>query len=350
MQVLIPLDKESGNSYVFDLVKRMGNDANVFIGIDYFYDFNLSFDIIHIQWPEAFFNWQVPTDEQLKDLDDNLQRWQGKKSKIVITLHNEKSHKFNLNNQKLYEIVYKYVNAVVHLGEYSYQNFSKFFEKKGIKHSIVYHSLYVDFPNAIKRSEARKCLGIDDDKFVILCFGTLRNIDEYNLLLHAFKKIKVKNKFLLTNGWRTLFPIFKEPLKRIKHELFTSFSQISARNKLNNEFVNNENVQIYLNASDLIFISRLDTLNSGNVFLGFTFGKVVVGPESGNIGEILNKTGNPTFNPKEMDSVVAALNQGVALSKSNKGNENYEYGMKYLHPIDAAKKHLQLYNELLGIV
>ena len=41
--------------------------------------------------------------------------------------------------------------------------------------------------------------------------------------------------------------------------------------------------------------------------MGFGAGCVVVGPNVGNVGSILNKTGNPIFNPYDIDRVLPYL-------------------------------------------
>jgi len=73
--------------------------------------------------------------------------------------------------------------------------------------------------------------------------------------------------------------------------------------------------QIYLNACDVLLIPRLKVLNSGNITLGLTFGKVVVGPDSWDVGELLKETGNPTFDPDRPETAATAVEQGFRLAR-----------------------------------
>lgn len=77
------------------------------------------------------------------------------------------------------------------------------------------------------------------------------------------------------------------------------------------EFVNRvlstTETETYFCACDIVFIQRFSVLNSGNLPMGFGAGCVVVGPNVGNVGSILNKTGNPIFNPYDIDSIVLAI-------------------------------------------
>ncbi len=69
--------------------------------------------------------------------------------------------------------------------------------------------------------------------------------------------------------------------------------------------------------ADVLFIPIIKSLNSGNVALGNTFGKVVVGPNYGVIGEELEKLGNPVF---DVDQIEKTLKK--AIESSQKINRN----------------------------
>jgi hypothetical protein len=57
--------------------------------------------------------------------------------------------------------------------------------------------------------------------------------------------------------------------------------------------------------------------------MAFHAGKVVVGPDVGNVGEILRETGNFTFEPHDISSAVSALQK--ALTEITKGKDNRTY-------------------------
>ena len=83
----------------------------------------------------------------------------------------------------------------------------------------------------------------------------------------------------------------------------------------------------WLSASDIVFIQRIEILNSGNLPLAFSAKKKVVGPDVGNVGEILNETGNYVFNPNDRSSVrQSVLNAVNDMRNSNLlGIQNYHY-------------------------
>lgn len=107
-----------------------------------------------------------------------------------------------------------------------------------------------------------------------------------------------------------------------------------------------EEVQVYLKAADLVFVPRFNTLNSGNVALGFTFGKVVTGPGYGVIGETLNKTGNPVFDPVDLNSVCDAISAGFELAEAGHGIKNKEYANHHMKWEDIGVDTLKAYQKL----
>ena len=93
--------------------------------------------------------------------------------------------------------------------------------------------------------------------------------------------------------------------------------------------ISNEELPYYIIASDLLMIQRKRILNSGNLPLAFLFKKVVIGPDYGNIRNILKESGNPTFNPDNTNSIVRALTQGYQMAQVHKGEDNYLYAKQH---------------------
>ena len=62
-----------------------------------------------------------------------------------------------------------------------------------------------------------------------------------------------------------------------------------------NKTIDDNELNILCSASDIMLIAKQNNLNSGNIALGFSFSNIVLGPETGNIGEILKSTNNPTY-------------------------------------------------------
>lgn len=111
--------------------------------------------------------------------------------------------------------------------------------------------------------------------------------------------------------------------------------------RFSHEVIPDDLMQCYFCAADVMLIQRLDILNSGNLPMAFHAGKVVVGPDVGNVGQILSETGNFTFNPHDMSNAVSALLK--ALTETTKGKENKTYATEHWSSSLIATSLLKIY-------
>ena len=162
-------------------------------------------------------------------------------------------------------------------------------------------------PNTSTKQQARDYLNIDSDAEVMLVFGSIKE-HEKPLIKTAFNAIPDKNKVLLAPGWK--IPHRKISYIRLREWVWNFNVWIAKRNKrvrTNLGFIKEKDAHYYLNAADFLFIPRTSELNSGNITLGCTFGLVVVGADTADIGEILKETGNPTFTVGNSKSVANSI-------------------------------------------
>ncbi|TXG38868.1 glycosyltransferase [Seonamhaeicola maritimus] len=334
-----------------------GRNSNRFLDeIEYYFkgdfvygeisDYNKTYSIVNIHWPEAIFKWEDPSEDALKYFEEALKKWQ-KYSKIVYTVHNENAHSRNFkNSKKLYELVIIYSDAFVHLGDFSKKMLvSNYPETKSKLHEIIPHPLYLKYKKSINILEARKKLNLPEHAKVVLVFGNIRDKKEYKLIFKAFNKLKVKNKILLISrmpyfldwvpSWR--LKTFFKWLKKFYFSLFSKY-------KFFYDFVKQDEIPLYFSAANVVFIPRIKQLNSGNVYLGLSYNKVVVGPNIGNIGEALSNKYHCLFNPKNINSVVEALEKGLSSNK----NLDYTQQYKFHIPDNVTKRYESFFTRLLN--
>ncbi|MCJ8166337.1 hypothetical protein MKJ04_15925 [Pontibacter sp. E15-1] len=353
MKLLLVAELNETNTFIDDIYNVLSKDAECDTGVDKFWNSSYNYDIIHIHWPENLFNWLEPTKTQLVLLKHRLKYWYSK-SKIIVTRHNYYPHyKKTLKFLELYEIVYSSARAIIHLGNFSKHEYlirykALAFTNKQI-HYIIPHQVYSKLPNTFTQKEARRKLSIPQNKKVILVFGSLRSSEELNIVLRSFKSLKIRDKFLVANAWPS-----QEQFKRIRIDLkLINFLKTAFLSKdqymLYNKKVNSNELQSLFKASNLVLIPRKESLNSGNLALGFTYGKVVVGPNSGNIGEILINSGNPVYNNFNNKDVSIALEQGLLADQQGLGEENLKYGLTNWNLDLIVQLHLKAYSFLLSI-
>ncbi|MEX0770571.1 MAG: hypothetical protein WD035_07555 [Balneolaceae bacterium] len=356
MNVLIPYDINTTglrNPYLFQLLKGLefhSGIAKVQHGYGWLHVEEGSWDVIHLHWPEELMGAGLPDsfsetelrEESIQRLTNLLESWKAKGTTLVLTVHNELPHKQrNEKSVELYRQIYSLVDVFIHMGEESVKLISeKFPEETAGKPTIVIpHGDYSLFPNLIGKREARKRLGISLQKNVMLAFGAIRSEEELNMGINAMKSAGMADMLYLIAG-KIPYP-YKSKMRHftVRRKLFFNKGRVKTEERV----IPPEEVQIYMNAADLLFIPRIRALNSGNVALGFNFGKVVAGPDYGVIGEVLGQTGNPVFDPSDLSSVASAIREGFRLSGTDLGQQNRDYCRRYMNWKKIADQYVNVY-------
>lgn len=110
----------------------------------------------------------------------------------------------------------------------------------------------------------------------------------------------------------------------------------------------NDEMKDLFSVCGIVLIQRPEILNSGNVPLGFYYGKVVVGPFVGNVGELLVKTGNPVFSPTDMNDVVRNVHVARELACQGHGVLNRRYCLHEWSTNKVAGMYMHLYKEMFN--
>lgn len=336
MKVLIPTSKNR-NSFFEELTSLSSHKF-------FFKDLNedvAHYDLVLIHWPEELFGWKEPSKDELDFLKMKLQSWR-KDVKIVYMVHNLKPHnKAGKYYNELYELVLSYCQGMIHLGNYSKDLLSKKYPDKS--HTIIYHPLYRKSFTTVNKQAARQRLGLSQDAVIIIAPGRIRTFREKELITKSFKRIKSNKKELIVprmfwkeskiefkgrNGLKKLIDI-KSVLEKIYN-----FS-LDKRHHFFYSFMDNKELSILMSASDIVFVPRLNTLNSGILFLGLSFDKTIVGPRVGNLTEVLNLFNCYSYDPFNLESVKESLNAAVnnldsKIMKTSKKNELKFFEPKYL--------------------
>ncbi|MCK9181388.1 MAG: hypothetical protein M0P13_00720 [Fibrobacteraceae bacterium] len=354
MKLYFAIDKpfEHENPYVAVLIRRLYEiDSKIEIGwgvSKFWTDEIFNFDIIHIQWPELL--WKAGK-KNLPETEKRFADIKAKGIKIVATCHNQIPHYCKdpaiIQNS---EITYKSCDLILHLGNYSLNIFQGLYPK--VQNKILYHHIYDDKENPyFDKKEACKHLKISSQYKYILCLGTFRDEEEKAMILSLSKSFENRKiKIIAPSFFRLKQPTgIRSFLKFLKKRIQIAITLLRFRNVITfGKYMPDSELPYLYNACDLVLIQRLKILNSGNLPLGFYMGKVVVGPKEGNVGEILNATQNPTFDPKDLSTLPNAIFKGLALEKNGKGQENKEYSIKHFASKHIANILYGYYKELLS--
>lgn len=349
INLLFATDIKSANDYGQSIYKGLESKIkNISYGVEIFWTPISNYNIIHIQWPEELFDWNEPSLNDLKSLEKRLNKLGN--CKIISTRHNYYPHGRNTENfKKLYNLIYQYSDAIVHLGEKSLKEFSSIYKEK--LNVVIYHPIYNNIPNNITHEIARNKFKIKKHKKVVLIFGALRNNEERDSIISLIKELRKSNIYILINRWDSkLIPVsLSNIIKNFRKYLKLLRLNLKSDVIIKNEFTRKSDIQYYFNAADLVLILRGKTLNSGNLILSYTFKKPVLAPKVGNITEIIEHTSNYTYESIEKDSLCRIIKEIFKKEELvTKGSDNYKFAIENWSIDSIVNQHYELYINLLN--
>ncbi len=358
-KILIVFREEAtDNLFVHILVKGIiAQGMDVTCSLDKFWnDNNTTYDIVHFQWPEEVVGWSCTDMQVVKRLCHRIDELRARGTRFVYTRHNVRPHYANPVIDAAYEAIESGSDLVVHMGQYSYNEFAQ--KHPHSRNIVIPHHIYENtYREEITKEEARAYLGIPQRKFVITAFGKFRNNAEVKMMLKAYRKARLRRKCLLAprlfpfnrdTAWQT--NIAKRWVSKLAYHTIIPLARLwGIRGGGNEEIVSDHDLPYYIAASDVLFVQRKQILNSGNVPLGFLFRKIVIGPDTGNVGEVLRATGNPVFDADSPESIAKAISQTFALRKIDQGEKNYQYAREHLNLTKVAQMYADAYRETINL-
>lgn len=312
------------NKFIPELIRGLefaGNEVGV--GTDILWTESVfQYDIVYFHWPEFLFN--NASDADCERLNKRIKEIKDARIVIAAHCHNLKPHDPTKKVElKLYEIVYGSCDVMIHMGAYSLKKMRADYPKS--KHFFVPHHIYSHFCQfGYDKIQSRRVLDISEKKCVVLCFGAFRNEKERNLFLTLRKMLNRDEYEMVAPSFVRGKVVQKNIVKGLKN-LINIIAYRMKGVKFSTKYINDDDMQRYFCASDIVLIQRPDILNSGNLPMGFAAGKVVVGPDVGNIPELLALTRNPVFEVNNVQSLKNAVEKARILACDSLGLRNKKY-------------------------
>lgn len=208
-----------------------------------------------------------------------------KKTRIVAITDNVIPHEKRPGDKPFTRYFLNSCDAFITMSEKVLSDLRIFEKEKPAKQ--VLHPLYDNFGAAISQSEARKHLGISEDKKLLLFFGFIRPYKGLDLLLRALKEIKDPSIQLLVAGE------FYEDANTYK----TLIDELGIRDKLilKTDFIPDSEVKYYLCAADVVVQPYKNATQSGVTPLSYHYEKPMI---------VTNVGGLPSLVPHEKAGLV----------------------------------------------
>lgn len=142
------------------------------------------------------------------------------------------------------------------------------------------HPLYTSFGEKLNQAEARKALGLQEDKKIVLFFGLIRKYKGLDMLLDAFHELKSQPDINLVIAGE--FYEDKQPYL----DLIAKY-QIQDQVILHSKFIANEDVKLYFSAADMVALPYRTATQSGVTQVSFHFEVPTLVTNVGGLGEII---------------------------------------------------------------
>ncbi|SKB98341.1 hypothetical protein SAMN05660226_04135 [Parapedobacter luteus] len=187
-------------------------------------------------------------------------------------------------------------------------------------------------------------LNIDNKTFLCVIPGWTRHKHEVDRATAIFDMIDAKKKRLDFLNVQRAFPRYKRSdyrfyLQLLEEKLVAWVKKIHYHKSV----ISDEMMSVYFSAADIIIIPRIEVLNSGNVTLGAQFGKLVIGPGTGNIKEDLERLDQIVFGHNGISIAHKELNDAIRARLTAQFSEKLKRAIK---ETNSDNNILAVFNEL----
>jgi glycosyltransferase involved in cell wall biosynthesis len=340
-----PYQKELANSLL-----KQGVEVSFGIGFRLFSVLSLvknhcNTNILHLHWPYLFLMPKNRGKTILKSIIfiSELLILKQFGTKIVWTVHNILSHEGKFSSIELFfkKLLARLCDKIIAHYPYAKSEIQRIYGIKDSSIVIIPHGNYIQcYENTINRTQARKRLKINTD-LVFLYFGSIKPYKGVLDLINVFKGLP---------QWQTKLLIVGQPLNDEIADKIREGCSLYKNIKLIFGFIPEHEVQIYMNAADIVVLPYRDILTSGAVILAISFGKPVIAPSIGCIPDILDREGSFLYDPLERNSLLKTMKLVLKTNVDDlrrMGEHNFELA-KQFNWDDIAKRTCNVYKECLG--
>ena len=261
-------------------------------------------DILHLHWPHPYMIKSSLIGSWLRSsrLIMELKIIQMAGIKLVWTIHNLVSHDSKNPHLELYflKIIANTVNAIIVHGKAAKNIVIKQLQiNNPDKIIIIPHGNYIGYyPDNATREQARGVLGIQPESFVLLFIGQIHPYKGVQDLISAFKRLKSHRLVLVIAG---TIPSLNY------HEVLKTMIADDPRINFYPGYIDDNKLQYYFHASDLVVFPFRDIFTSGSLILAMGFGGCCLVPDFDVVTETIDPETGIVFNSKNTSSLQTKM-------------------------------------------
>jgi beta-1,4-mannosyltransferase len=279
--------------------------------------------VVHLHWTHQFLGGADVTPGPIRRVrflgQLRILRWMG--VRLVWTIHNLGSHEGAGSHQELavHRRLFELCDDVICHCEAAAESAVKAYglgpALRRRLHVIPHGSYVAAYPNTLSRSQARLRLGFPPDARVFLFFGAIRAYKGVDELLGAFRTLDQADVRLLVAG----APRRPGDAVRVRDA-----AAIDDRVTLRLEYIPGDEIEVLLNAADVVVLPFRDILTSGSMILAMSFGRAIIAPRMGCLPDTLPPGGGVLYDADDPDALAAAMRAALACDLDAMGASNLE--------------------------
>ncbi len=298
-------------------------------------------DVLHLHWLELLYA-SPQLSRSLRLLSAVLLGlvWaKAEKCKVVYTVHNLNPHEqaFPVLDRIAHRTLFALADALhVHEEDAALDVTRNYGRRRGVY--VIPHGSYVGaYPNDCTRQEARERLGLPSGSFVYLFLGQIRRYKGIEDLVDAFVRLGDAKSQLVIAG-NVHDPEYGADLICLtegRTGIHTWF-----------EYVAGDQLQYFMNASDVLVLPYRDVTTSGAAALGLSFGKPIIAPALGGFREWAANGRGILYEPSQPEGLLEALAQGRHMDVAEAGHRAFAWAREHTWRT-LAPEFVRLYADIL---
>jgi glycosyltransferase involved in cell wall biosynthesis len=262
-------------------------------------------DVVHLHWPSFFYDRPARTSRTIAVLKFRLflRLIQMRGGRLVWTAHNLYPHdgaQHDRAHRAARRLVAARASRVLVHSQYALARVSAEFAIPKHKMVPVPHGHLIDyFPRTVTVADARARLGIGATEYVYGFVGTCMPYKRVEDVIDAFGAMQDDGVLLIAGGFRTsdYLALNRAKLARLHGRRIIFEPRDLAVDEM----------QIYMQASDILVCPYRDILTSGTALTAFSFGTPVIVPDNGAMRESVPAECGIVYDAARSDGLYQAM-------------------------------------------
>lgn len=215
-------------------------------------------------------------------------------TKVICQIDNVEPHEHHITDKPFNHYYLGAVDGFVYMSEQVGGELKAYSDAPAI---FSPHPMFSNFGNRVERTEACKKLGLDPAYNYLLFFGLIREYKGLDILLEAFKSVKLDNVKLIIAGEFYENKEKYEPL----------FAALGDRVILHDRFIADADVKYYFSTTDALVLPYRTATQSGVTQIAYNFFTPMIVTDVGGLPEIVPDDRVGYVAPTTVDGIIEAI-------------------------------------------